>query len=84
MKNLQCKVFGHEFQITRHVTYHVKEYSCKNCKKELTINGNGHLITLTPKYKEINDVLARVHHKRKAKNHSAYYKTQHLSEMQLA
>jgi hypothetical protein len=57
-------VFGHDFQVTRKVTYHVKEYTCKNCKKELTTSGNGTLITLTPKFKEINDVLERVHQKK--------------------
>lgn len=57
-------MFGHDFQITRHVTYHVKEYSCKNCKKELTTSSNGDLTDLTPKFKEINDVLERIHYKR--------------------
>lgn len=64
MKNLHCKVFGHDYKVTRHVTYHVKEYTCKNCKRELTTSGNGNLIELTPKFKEINDVLERIHHKR--------------------
>lgn len=65
MKNIQCKLFGHDFIVTRRVTYHVKEYTCKTCKKQLTINGNGNLIELSPKFKEINDVLERVHYKRK-------------------
>lgn len=64
MKNIHCKVFGHDFQVTRKVTYHVKEYTCKTCKKELTTSGNGTLITLTPTFKEINDVLERVHQKK--------------------
>ena len=67
MKNIQCKLFGHDFIVTRRVTYHVKEYTCKTCKKQLTINGNGHLIELSPKFKEINDVLERIHHKRHKK-----------------
>ncbi|GAA4803972.1 hypothetical protein GCM10023330_07810 [Litoribaculum gwangyangense] len=57
-------MFGHNYHVTRHVTYHVKEYTCKNCKKELTTSGNGHLVELTPKFKEINDVLERIHRKR--------------------
>ena len=57
-------MFGHDFQITRHVTYHVKEYTCKNCKKELTTNSCGNLTELTPEFKEINDVLERIHVKR--------------------
>ncbi len=64
MKNIHCKVFGHDFQVTRHVTYHVKEYACKNCKKQLTTSSNGGLTDLTPKFKEINDVLERIYYKR--------------------
>ncbi|ULC59963.1 hypothetical protein MBM09_03025 [Flaviramulus sp. BrNp1-15] len=67
MKNIHCKMFGHNFRVTRHVTYHVKEYTCKNCKRELTTNGNGRLTALTPKFKEINDVLERIHRKRSKK-----------------
>ena len=64
MKHIPCKVFGHDLEITRHVTYHVKEYTCKNCKEEFTTNVNGTLTKLTPKFKEINDVLERIHHKK--------------------
>ena len=64
MKNIHCLVFGHDFKVTRNVTYHVKEYTCKTCRKQVTTNGNGNLIELTPKFKEINDVLERMHHKR--------------------
>jgi phage FluMu protein Com len=64
MKNIHCKMFGHDFHVSRNVTLHVKEYTCKICKKELTTNGNGHLTLLTPKFKEINDVLERVYQKR--------------------
>ena len=64
MKNIHCKMFGHDFQVTRHVTYHVKEYSCENCKKELTTNGNGYLTELTPKFREINSILENIHNRR--------------------
>lgn len=64
MKHIHCKVFGHEFQVTRHVTSHVKEYTCKTCKKELTTNVNGALTSLTPKFKEINDVLENIHQRK--------------------
>lgn len=76
MKNIHCKMFGHDFHITRHVTYHVKEYSCKNCKKELTTSSRGSLIELTPKFKEINDVLERIHHKRVMRINRANNKNQ--------
>ena len=64
MKNIHCKMFGHDFRVTRNVTLHVKEYTCKNCKKELTTSGNGSLTELTPKFREINDVLERIYKKR--------------------
>lgn len=57
-------MFGHDFKITRHVTHHVKEYACQYCNKELTTSSNGNLTLLTPKFKEINDVLERIHYKR--------------------
>ena len=60
-------MFGHDYRVSRNVTYHVKEYTCKNCKKQLTTNSNGHLIDLSPKFKEINDVLERIHEKRNKK-----------------
>ena len=64
MKHIYCKMFGHDFKVTRHVTFHVKEYTCLNCKKELTTNSNGKLTKLTQKFKEINDVLEQVHQKK--------------------
>ena len=67
MKQLYCSVFGHDFVITKHVTYHVKEYTCKHCKAELTNNGKGGYTKLTPKYREINSVLERIHSRRLAK-----------------
>ncbi len=64
---LICNFFGHNFEVSRNVTYHVKEYKCSHCKKELTTNGNGNLIALTPKYREINSILSRIHTKRQSK-----------------
>jgi len=61
---IYCNLFGHEYQITKKVTYHVKEYMCKYCKKELTTNSNGSLVELTPKFKEINAILERIHNSR--------------------
>ena len=68
MKHLHCKMFGHSFYVSRHVTDHVKEYTCENCSKKLTTNGSGHLIELTPKFREINDVLQHIHFKRYKKS----------------
>ena len=64
MKHLYCTWFGHNYEVTKKVTYHVKEYSCKNCKEQVTTSGDGKLTLLTPKHKEINSVLERIHLKR--------------------
>lgn len=64
LPKVYCSIFGHDFRVTREVTYHVKEYKCRRCKKELTTNSNGCLIELTPKFKEINGILERIHHSR--------------------
>jgi len=70
MKEIHCKMFGHDYHVTRHVTLYVKEYTCRHCQKELTTHSNGNLIELTPKFKEINDVLERIHHKRNKRKSS--------------
>jgi len=64
LPSLYCNVFGHNYEVTRKVTYYVKEYTCKHCKKELTTNGNGQLTELTPKFKEINSILEYIHNRR--------------------
>ena len=64
MRQLYCSLFGHDFNETKQVTYHVKEYTCKHCKTEVTNNGTGGFTLLTPKYKEINSVLERIHTRR--------------------
>ena len=62
--HLICNIFGHNFEVSKKVTYHVKEYQCRHCKKQMTTNSNGNLIDLTQKYKEINAILERIHNKR--------------------
>ncbi|NRB83314.1 MAG: hypothetical protein HRU49_06025 [Winogradskyella sp.] len=64
MKNVICSLIGHDYKISKVVTYHVKEYKCTRCNSEMTIDANGKFIPLTPKHKEINSVLNRVHMKR--------------------
>jgi len=58
---MYCSIFGHNYKITKRVTYHVKEYTCTHCKKQLTTDSNGNLTELTPKFKEINAILERIH-----------------------
>jgi len=59
-----CDVFGHKYEMSKKVTSHVKEYTCKCCKKQLTTNSNGRLIELTPKYQEINSILEQIYTRR--------------------
>lgn len=66
-------MFGHDYQVTRNVTSHVKEYTCYRCKNQLTTNSNGDLIELTPKFKEINDALERIQFKRYKKSKAHIY-----------
>ncbi|WP_431132813.1 hypothetical protein [Psychroserpens mesophilus] len=59
-----CDLFGHNYEMTKKVTKHVKEYTCKCCKRQLTTNGNGKLTELTPKYQEINSILEDIYTRR--------------------
>ncbi|WP_452230315.1 MULTISPECIES: DUF1660 family phage protein [unclassified Lacinutrix] len=61
---LVCNIFGHKYEVSKKVTYHVKEYQCANCKKQLTTNSNGNLIPLTPKFEQINSVLERIYNRK--------------------
>jgi len=58
---LYCYLFGHNYQISKKVTNHVKEYTCTSCKKQLTTDGNGKLTALTPKHRDINSALERIY-----------------------
>ncbi|MDN3664707.1 hypothetical protein ACFFU1_00590 [Algibacter miyuki] len=63
-----CNIFGHNYKVSKKVTYHVNEYTCSHCKKQLTTSSNGSLIELTPKFKEINSILERIHNSKVAKH----------------
>ena len=62
---LYCDIFGHKYETSKKVTSHVKEYTCKCCKRQLTTDSNGNLTELTPKFKEINAILADVYSRRR-------------------
>lgn len=64
-----CFLFGHKYVITRRVTAHIKEYECTCCKKQVTIDVQGNLASLTPQLKEINETLAILHQKKTAHIH---------------
>lgn len=62
-----CSIFGHKLRISKNVTDHVHEYKCEKCGLEMTDTANGFLARLTPKFKETNDYIAKIHEKRKSK-----------------
>ena len=64
MKNIYCSIFGHQFVVSKRVTQYVNEYKCKKCNFQMTTDGKGKLTPLTPKHKEINSELERIHLKR--------------------
>ncbi len=64
MKNVVCSLIGHDFKVSKEITYHIKEYKCKRCGEEMTIDAKGEFVPLTAKQKEINTVLNKVHEKR--------------------
>ncbi|MGC6431890.1 MAG: hypothetical protein ACON5F_12670 [Jejuia sp.] len=56
-----CSIFGHDYHVTKKVTKHVKEYTCRHCSKQLTTTSDGSLVELTPKFREINLLLERIY-----------------------
>jgi transposase-like protein len=78
VSKLYCNVFGHQYEVSKQVTFHVKEYTCKCCKRQLTTNSNGNLTELTPKFKEINKALEYIYTRRMMRSqqklaHSSIY-----------
>ncbi|MDR9458220.1 MAG: hypothetical protein RI572_12515 [Salegentibacter sp.] len=62
-----CSIFGHQLRVSKNVTEHIHEYECAKCGMEMTDTANGFLARLTPKFKETNDYLAKIHRRRKRK-----------------
>ena len=59
-----CSIFGHNYSITKNVTEHFKEYTCKQCQHQLTNNAKGKIVFMTQEHKEINETLALFYQKR--------------------
>ncbi|HLT54191.1 MAG TPA: hypothetical protein VKZ97_09880 [Flavobacteriaceae bacterium] len=64
MKHLICSSFGHQLLVSKQVTKHVVEYRCKRCNEQFTLNGNGHIVELTEKSKDINRTLETLYKKK--------------------
>lgn len=65
-----CSIFGHKLRISKNVTDHVHEYKCEKCGMEMTDTANGFLARLTPKFKETNDYISKIHKRRKRKHYA--------------
>jgi len=61
---VQCNLFGHKLKVSKNITNHVHEYQCCRCGMEMTDTADGLLARLTPKFKETNAYLAKIHQKR--------------------
>ena len=70
---LYCNLFGHNYEVSKQVTSHVKEYTCKCCKRQLTTNSDGDLTELTPKFKEINSILEEMYLRRMERSQQKVY-----------
>ena len=60
-EKLICQTFGHRYRVSRAVTHSIKEYECKCCKHEITIDIKGNITPLTENARNLNAVLARMY-----------------------
>jgi hypothetical protein len=60
-----CNIFGHTLKVSKNVTNHIHEYECAKCGMEMTDTANGLIARLTPKFKETNNYLAKIHQRRR-------------------
>ena len=57
---LICSFIGHRFKATQKITNHFSEYECSRCRKQMTEDTCGRLVSLTPELKDINNTLRMV------------------------
>lgn len=65
ISQVYCRIFGHHLKVSKNITNHVHEYKCSKCGMEMTDTADGLLARLTPKFKETNEYLAKIHKRRK-------------------
>ncbi|MCM4155156.1 hypothetical protein [Christiangramia antarctica] len=68
LAKVHCNMFGHKLKVSKNITNHVHEYKCAKCGMEMTDTADGLLARLTPKFKETNAFLAKIHQKRKKRH----------------
>ncbi|WP_146090723.1 hypothetical protein [Aureitalea marina] len=54
MRNLRCKLIGHDLEFIRMDQHKMKEYRCRCCKAEFTEDGNGMIVRLNKHWQENN------------------------------
>lgn len=59
-----CSFYGHRLHISKNITNHIKEYKCARCGEEMTDTAHGFLEKLTPRFRETNEFLAKIHERR--------------------
>ncbi|MEA1787499.1 hypothetical protein U1E44_15460 [Arenibacter sp. GZD96] len=59
-----CSIFGHHYAVSKRVTFHIKEYQCIHCHKQVTTDVSGNLSLLTPERRDINNTLEDLYQKR--------------------
>jgi len=64
MKKFYCSIFGHNLEVSKEITNHVKEYQCKCCKQKFTTSTSGQLTLLTKAREDVNNVLENIYLKR--------------------
>ncbi|MFV8837041.1 hypothetical protein [Salinimicrobium soli] len=61
---LICYFFGHHLQVTHKITDHIFEYRCTRCALEMTDTTQGTLARLTPRFKETNELVAKIYRRK--------------------
>ena len=59
-----CALVDHRLYVSRDITNHIREYRCSRCGEEMTDTAQGFLARLTPKFRETNAFLAKIHQRR--------------------
>lgn len=65
MKQLVCRIKGHDFQLTKKGQHSaIKEFQCPRCKQKFTQDGYGQMVKLT-KYWEQNNRLFEAYYQKR-------------------
>ena len=59
-----CGILDHRFTVSQNITDHIKEYKCTRCGEERTDTAQGLIAKLTPKFRETNAYIAKIHQRR--------------------